>query len=296
MSSREPTLSNTIHLRDFVDAVTNDPTRADTTSFVEIRSHVNVFEDRFYSPNIVVEPVQTRLRAYIAQADRDLYVPEAFIYVDGHFSTAITAENTLELTVHAMSMMRYFENPSRSDFGLTHPRHPGDVSDFDEYRKHLPEQWRPIMTMIKSVIARSDNDPSEPRCFELGTSVYDTSKVAPTQFSVDCFFENIKRWEKVRIPPSCTYVSVTAKVAGRTKSNHLALRVLDLSYLPRAAAATTTPDSTSIIPAKRSSRWDRRANPSTPSKKTRQLDTVDDHSRPAQLNIWILKLHQIPAV
>jgi len=106
MSSRPPTLIGTIHLRDFVDSVVGDPTRADT-SYIEIQIDINIFEeDRFYSSNVIVEPIHTRIRAYVTQAERDLYVPNAFFYADGRFTTAVTSVNILEITVHALSLMR----------------------------------------------------------------------------------------------------------------------------------------------------------------------------------------------
>jgi len=56
----------------------------------------------------------------------------------------------------------------------------------------------------------------QPRCFTIDTSVYDTSKAAPTQFSVACFLEDTKRWEKVKTPTPGFFLTVTAKLAGRT--------------------------------------------------------------------------------
>jgi hypothetical protein len=42
-------------LRDFVDGVVDDPTRADT-KYLEIQTDINIFEeDRFYSTNVIVE-------------------------------------------------------------------------------------------------------------------------------------------------------------------------------------------------------------------------------------------------
>lgn len=135
-----------------------------------------------------------------------------------------------------------------------------------------------MVTIIGSVRSRNDNspDPCELRHFIVETSVYDASKAAPVQFSVACFLENTKRWHKVKTPPRETFLSVTAKVAGRTTdTNHLALRVLDLAYLPRpsSAAATLTPALTP--PSKRSAHWDNRAPSSTPSKKARVSEPVN---------------------
>jgi hypothetical protein len=113
-------------------------------------------------------------------------------------------------------------------------RHPGDVDDFDEYRQ---EQWCPVVTVIGSVLPRNDNslDPSELRHFAVETSVYDISKAAPVQFAVVCFLESMNRRKKVKTPPSGAFLSVTAKVAGRTAdTNQLALRVLDLAFLGEA--------------------------------------------------------------
>ncbi|KAK4206744.1 plasma-membrane choline transporter-domain-containing protein [Rhypophila decipiens] len=84
-----------------------------------------------------------------------------------------------------------------------------------------------MVSVIGSVPSGGTNstDPSEPRHFIVETSVYDASKAAPVQFSVSCFLEDTKRWEKVKTPQSGAFLSVTAKLAGRTTdTNHLALR------------------------------------------------------------------------
>lgn len=96
-----------------------------------------------------------------------------------------------------------------------------------------------MVTLIGSVGTRSGDslDQFELRHFELQTSVYDTSKAKPIQFSVVCYFESGMRWQKVKVPSSGSYISVTAKVVGRTAdTNLLAVRVLDLAYLPRQIA------------------------------------------------------------
>ena len=133
-----------------------------------------------------------------------------------------------------------------------------------------------MVTIIGSVGNRSSDEPLdqfELRHFELQTSVYDSSKAAPVQFSVVCFFERGKRWQNVKIPPSGSYISVTAKIVGRTmETNCLALRVLDLAYLPRSGSIATTSDSPLTPTSKRSNRWDGRVDSSTPSKKMRKSE------------------------
>jgi hypothetical protein len=104
MSSQS--LTNTIHLRDFVDEVTGDPTRADV-NYIEIRTDVNICEeDQFYTPDVAVEPIRARIRAYTPQVERELLVPNTFIYVDGRFSTTVTPSNELQMTIHALSLKR----------------------------------------------------------------------------------------------------------------------------------------------------------------------------------------------
>ncbi|RKK88658.1 hypothetical protein BFJ68_g16895 [Fusarium oxysporum] len=244
--SLQSTFSNTIHLRDFVDAVTDDPSRENAPNYVEIQTDANIFEESgFYSSNVNVEPIRTRIHTYLTREDRELYVPNAFFYADGRFSAAL---------------------------------HPGEVSNFDEYRHHLPEQWCPMVTIIGFVPSRNDKTPDLPeaRCFAVETSVYDASKAAPVAFSVTCFLENTKRWQRVKIPPAGAFLSLTAKVAGRTvDANQLALRVLDLAYLPRPASVpTATPTPSSTPTSKRSARWEGRATPFTPSKRRRGSDSA----------------------
>jgi len=141
-----------------------------------------------------------------------------------------------------------------------------------------------MVTIIGSVTSRTDNAPeaAERRHFTLESSVYETSKTAPAQFSVDCFFENTKRWLRVKTPPPDTFLNVIAKVAGRTATtNRLALRVLDLTYLPRPASAAAAPTPVTTPTSKRAGRWDGRAGPSTPSKRPRLSDPeVANPSRP----------------
>ncbi|KAJ2899376.1 hypothetical protein MKZ38_003083 [Zalerion maritima] len=270
--SRQPTFSNTIHLRDFIDAIVDDPTRENAPKYVEIQTDINIFEeDGFCSPNIIAEPIRARIHAYLTRDKRDFYDPNTFFYADGRFSATLSADNTLEISIQALTLMR----------------HPGDVADFDEYRRHLPEQWCPMVTVIGFVQSRNDNslDPSQPRRFTVETSVYDTLNTGPVQFSVACFLENTKRWQRVKTPTSGALLSVTAKVAGRTTdTNHLALRILDLAYLPRpgTAAAASTP--TVTPPSKRSRRWEGRAGPSTPSKKPRTSERASEHLNPSHMN------------
>jgi hypothetical protein len=104
MASRS--LTNTIHIRDFVDEVDPSPTQLD--NYIDIKTDVNIFqENRFSSSDVIVEPIPTRIRAYVSPAEREAYAPNAFFYAEGRFATSITSDNKLEITVHAFSLMRY---------------------------------------------------------------------------------------------------------------------------------------------------------------------------------------------
>ncbi|CAG9950837.1 unnamed protein product [Clonostachys rosea f. rosea IK726] len=135
-----------------------------------------------------------------------------------------------------------------------------------------------MVTVIGSVPSTGDRtgDPSEPRRFTVETAVYDSSKSAPVAFSVACFLESTKRWHRVKTPTAGALLSITAKIAGRTTdTNQLALRVLDLAYLPRPAPVpTATPTPSSTPTSKRSLRWDGRATPSTPCKRRRGSESA----------------------
>ena len=105
MSSRPFTLTNTIHLRDFVDNIIGDPAKPNNSNYIEIHTEVNVFEeDGFHSSDVDVRPIFTRIRAYVTQDKRELYVPNSFVYVDGRFSTSTTSDNILDITIHALSV------------------------------------------------------------------------------------------------------------------------------------------------------------------------------------------------
>jgi len=77
--SPQTIFSSTIHLRDFVDTIAEDPSREDAPNYVEIQTDINIFEeDGFYSSNIDIDPIHTRIRAYLTREERDLYAPNTF--------------------------------------------------------------------------------------------------------------------------------------------------------------------------------------------------------------------------
>ncbi|KAF1807905.1 hypothetical protein P152DRAFT_284168 [Eremomyces bilateralis CBS 781.70] len=134
-----------------------------------------------------------------------------------------------------------------------------------------------MVTVVGSVSSRNDNslDPTHARRFMIETSVYDASNAAPVPYSMACFLEDSKRWQKVKIPQAGTFLTLTAKVVGRTTdTNLLALRVLDLAYLPKLASAAPTTTPTTSSPSKRPNRWIARPTPSTPSKKPHRMGQV----------------------
>ena len=135
-----------------------------------------------------------------------------------------------------------------------------------------------MITIIGSVRPTTSSvEHPQPRCFTIDTSVYDASKAAPTQFSAVCFLEDTKRWEKVKTPTPGSFLTVTAKLAGRTsQTNLLPLRVLDLTYLPRPTSSASVPTPTSTPTSKRPGRWDGRIPPTTPSKKQRTSEPIDE--------------------
>jgi hypothetical protein len=61
------------------------------------------------------------------------------------------------------------------------------------------------------------------------------------------------------------------------KSQCLALRVLDVAYLPKSSTAAVTSSSTSTLTTKRSNRWSSRVD-STPSKRMRISEPDERHA------------------
>lgn len=107
MPSTSAKLANTIHIRDFVDDVLADRTQPNKRNYFEIHTDVNIFqEDGFYDSGITVEPIHTCIRTYLTASERGLYVPNAFFYAEGRFKAAVTTENKLEITVHALGLQR----------------------------------------------------------------------------------------------------------------------------------------------------------------------------------------------
>jgi len=166
-------------------------------------------------------------------------------------------------------------------------RHPGDVSNWDEYGYHLPTQWCPMVTVIGFVGYRNDKPANESglRHFELQTTVYDPDNDDPsnpksTGFSIFCFFPHGNRWKNTAVPNAGSCVSITAKVMGRvTKKNCLAVRMLDLGYLSLPSTSSATLNQST--PTKRANHWSQRADSATPSKKIRNSVPEEDPITPS---------------
>lgn len=106
--SRLTTFSNTIHLRDFVDAITDDPTRKNAPNYVEIQTDINIFEeDGFCGSHVGIDPIHTHIHAYLTREERELYTPNTFFYADGRFSAAQSPSGVLQISVQALSLMRF---------------------------------------------------------------------------------------------------------------------------------------------------------------------------------------------
>lgn len=106
--SQLPILPNTIHLRDFVDSITDDPTRDSAPNYVQIHTEVNIVQKAgFHSSVVNADPIPACILAYLTREERDLYSPNAFFYADGRFSTSPSVDGALEIIVHAFSLMRY---------------------------------------------------------------------------------------------------------------------------------------------------------------------------------------------
>jgi hypothetical protein len=127
-----------------------------------------------------------------------------------------------------------------------------------------------MLTVMGCVGYRNDEpiEQSGLRHFELQTSVYDPPKDAPFNFSVMCYFSDNKLWENFKVPKTGSYVSVIAKVVGRsTKGNCLAVRILDMSYIPGSfSTPVSLPALTPSTSSKREARWDGRVESITSSK------------------------------
>ena len=132
-----------------------------------------------------------------------------------------------------------------------------------------------MVTITGSVPPATTGAAEQPsrRQFRIDTSVYDISKASSVQYSAVCFFEDTKRWEKVKTPGPGSFLTVTAKLVGRTaETNLLALRVLDLAYLPRTSSASAVSTPVATPTPKRPGRWEGRVTSTTPSKRPRISD------------------------
>ncbi|VTO81641.1 unnamed protein product [Fusarium graminearum] len=81
---------------------------------MEIQTDANIFEESsFYSPNVIIESIRTRIHTYLTREDRELYVPNAF-YADDRFSAALSADRDLEITIQALILMRHVPSCTQS--------------------------------------------------------------------------------------------------------------------------------------------------------------------------------------
>src|SRR6266566_4641001 len=152
-----------------------------------------------------------------------------------------------------------------------------------------------MATVIGSVhVTNNSSKLSTPCHFTVETSVYNTSKAIPVQFFITCFLKNTKRWQKIKTPPSNTFLNITAKIADRiANTNHLAFRILDLTYLLKPTSAAAAPTLTATPPSIRSNRWKNRAAPSIPSKRPYVSDSVNDSTKLSNRDTTIPKTTQI---
>ena len=73
------------------------------------------------------------------------------------------------------------------------------------------------MIMVIDSVDHDNNEITEQfQCcyFELHTLIYDSSKTGHIDFTLNCYFANGKQWAKVHLPPSGSFVTVTAKIVG----------------------------------------------------------------------------------
>jgi len=105
-------------LHNFIDTITDDSTQ-DAPNYTEIHADINIFEENgFYNPNIIAEPIRTRIHAYITREERDLYVPNTFFYADGRFSTVLSTDGALEINIQALSLIKHLHPPTTSTLPL----------------------------------------------------------------------------------------------------------------------------------------------------------------------------------
>ena len=110
MQSSQIKFTNTIQIRDFILNVVPDRTKTqlENSNYVEIHTNVHLIcEEKFKDHAIIMEDIPTCIRVYLPSEERRLFVPSAFFYAEGRFSTSSTTANKLEITVDSLSLERY---------------------------------------------------------------------------------------------------------------------------------------------------------------------------------------------
>jgi len=298
-----------IHLRDFSEELTPDPTRPEQPACLQLKITLNVphLLPEELSDDYVICPIPTIVRFFTPPARSHLYRQDVFVYVWGSFSMRHNVDSRPQLIVNAHSvswwvldfhsclylllpMMYPLRVPS-----LTNPSHPGDYTDPEAYAMHCPEAAHPTITLMGTVI-RSGGQLNEGQTllhYDLRTTVYDSSVKTQATFMVRIYFKNGKRWANFSSITTQSRVIVAGHVCGLTvEEPHLAVQVDDIYFVPGGPpsmlATPQTPQSAAGTKRPVRDRWGRRAGvgssvsveQSTPSKRPRRLqDDQDDIDR-----------------
>jgi len=159
--------------------------------------------------------------------------------------------------------------------------HPGDDSDPHAYNMHCPEAALPSVSLLGVVRGGGGqlNTGSTLLHYDLETTVYDISSKSSVTFTVCIYFRNGKRWTNFPSLAMQSRIFIDGRIFGITTTTpRLAIGVDDVYFIPNLASITTPPVTPTSSAGKQTQadRWNTRANPLTPMKRSRMLMSVSD--------------------
>lgn len=146
---------------------------------------------------------------------------------------------------------------------------------------HCPEAALPTVTLLGIVRSGGGqlNNGSTLLHYDLETNVYDLSKKASVTFTVSIYFRNGNRWANFPILARQSRIFIAGRIFGITNNTpRLAIGVDDAYFIPNLGSITTAPvtPTSSTGNQKQGDRWNTRANPITPIKRSRMLTSSSD--------------------
>jgi hypothetical protein len=95
-----------IHVRDFVNEVSRDPTRPGYDSALQLHTDINIppVHGEELSDDFDIVPIPALIRFFAPTGQMDLYQPSVFVYATGPFNMNGTQDAVPQMVINAFSV------------------------------------------------------------------------------------------------------------------------------------------------------------------------------------------------